>query len=413
MNQRQIGYARKITAALFAAQSTGTAGFIAVASVSSIVAARLSGRPSFAGLPSAVLLLGAALSAYGWGYLMDLTGRRHALELGALIGMVGAAAGAVAISRNSFGLFLAANLALGASRSALQLARFAAAEVHPPDERGRAISNVVLGGSVGAIVGPLVIAPSGELAQSWALPELAGAFLAAATLLSLGVILDFAFLRPDPRDVGAEIDRQFPDQGPKAGTRRPIGRILREPAVIVAVTAMVVGQAVMVMIMVITSLYMSNHDHSLEGISLVMFAHTTGMYAPAVLSGRLSDRWGRSTVIIIGAGTLTLAGLLATLSPALLPLSIALFLLGLGWNFCFVGGSTLLADQLSDLERGRTQGASDLIVGLASAASSLGSGVVFAGVGYAAMALVAAAVAVLPLGLGLWWRRAVGLAPAL
>lgn len=406
MDQAQTRYARKITAALFAGQSFGTAGFIAVASVTSIAAAQLSGRPALAGLPAAVLLGGAAFSAYAWGYIMDLIGRRLALVLGAALGVAGALAGAAAIEGGSFGLFLGANLGLGASRSALQLARYAAAEVHPPSQRGRAISNVVLGGTIGAIVGPLVIAPSGLMALEWNLPELAGAFLAASGLLMSGLVLNFIFLRPDPREVSAEIDRQFPDQGPRAGTRRPTSEILREPGVIVAVVAMVVGQAVMVMIMVISSLHMSNHDHNLANISLAMSAHTTGMYAPALISGRLADRWGRTTVILIGAATLALAGLLTIPSPALFPLSLALFLLGLGWNFCFVGGSSLLADQLSALERSRTQGASDLMVGLASAAGSLGSGVVFASVGFATMGLVGAVVALIPLVLTFWWRSA-------
>lgn len=412
MHLDQARYARKITAALFAAQSFGTAGFIAVASVTSIAAALLSGRPSLAGLPAAVLLLGAALSAYGWGFVMDLIGRRLALVLGATIGVMAAISGAASIESGSFGLFLLSNLGLGASRAALQLARYAAAEVHPPRQRGRAISNVVLGGTIGAIVGPLVIAPSGQMALGWELPELAGAFLAASGLLASGLVLNYVFLRPDPREAGAQIDRQFPDQGPRAGSRRPTGEILREPAVIVAVTAMVAGQAVMVMIMVISSLHMANHDHNLANISLAMSAHTTGMYAPSLISGRLVDRWGRSTVILLGAATLALSGLLAVPSPALLPLSFALLLLGLGWNFCFVGGSSLLADQLSALERSRTQGASDLMVGLASAAGSLGSGVVFASVGFAAMGLVGAGVALIPLLLTLWWRSAVRMAPS-
>ena len=104
-----------------------------------------------------------------------------------------------------------------------------------------------------------------------------------------------------------------------------------------------------------------------------------------------------------GAITLLLSCLLAPLSPQVLPLAVSLFLLGLGWNFCFVGGSSLLSDNLSPAERSRTQGVNDLLLGLASATGSLGSGFVFAGVGYAAMGFVGAAVALLPLVLTLWW----------
>ena len=134
-------------------------------------------------------------------------------------------------------------------------------------------------------------------------------------------------------------------------------------------------------------------------------SHTFGMFAFSVLSGRLADKWGRGPVILTGASTLLLACIAAPLSPNVLPLAVALFLLGLGWNFCFVGGSTLLSDQLSPLERSRTQGASDLLVGLASAIGSLGSGLVFAASSYTMIAVVAGILALIPLLMSLIWIR--------
>lgn len=143
----------------------------------------------------------------------------------------------------------------------------------------------------------------------------------------------------------------------------------------------------------------------LGDISAVISAHTFGMYAFSIFSGRLADRFGRGPVILFGSFTLILACIAATLSPDVLPLGIALFLLGLGWNFCYVGGSTLLADQLSPVERARTQGFNDLLVGLASAAGSLSSGYIFSALGYNTMALVASAVAVVPFIMALIWQR--------
>jgi MFS family permease len=154
--------------------------------------------------------------------------------------------------------------------------------------------------------------------------------------------------------------------------------------------------------MVITSLHMKDHNHELTDISIVISSHTFGMYAFSIISGRLADSWGRKPVIITGSATLVLACIAATISPDVLPLGIALFLLGLGWNFCFVGGSTLLADQLSPAERARTQGFNDLLVGLASAAGSLSSGFIFAAFGYNMMAYISAAFALIPLLLA--WR---------
>jgi MFS family permease len=164
---------------------------------------------------------------------------------------------------------------------------------------------------------------------------------------------------------------------------------------------MVLGQAVMVMVMVITSLHMRAHDHGLGEVSAVISSHTLGMYAFSIVSGRLADRWGRRPTIAVGAAGLVAACVMATLSPAVIPLAVALFVLGLGWNLCFVGGSTLLADQLTPPERARTQGFNDLLVGLASAAGSLGSGLVFAAVGYNAMSWAGAALALVPLVLAL------------
>src|SRR5215211_1373979 len=168
---------------------------------------------------------------------------------------------------------------------------------------------------------------------------------------------------------------------------------------------MALGQVVMTAVMVITSLHMRGHNHNLHDISSVISAHTFGMYAFSVLSGRLSDKWGRGRVILVGSFTLLLACITAPLSPNVLPLAVSLFLLGLGWNFCFVGGSALLADQLSPAERSRTQGMNDLLVGLASAIGSLGSGIIFAASNYTIIALVAGVLAMIPFLLSLFWIR--------
>jgi len=156
--------------------------------------------------------------------------------------------------------------------------------------------------------------------------------------------------------------------------------------------------------MVITPLHMRGHHHAISTISYVISGHVVGMYAFSVVSGQLADRWGRGPVVMAGATVLILACLAATLSPQVLPLTVALFLLGLGWNLCYVGGSSLLADQLSPAERARTQGFNDLLIGLASAAGSLGSGIVFATIGYNAMGLVGAATALIPLTTAALWQ---------
>jgi MFS family permease len=237
--------------------------------------------------------------------------------------------------------------------------------------------------------------------------ELSGAYLATLALFVIAAVVVFAGLRPDPRDLGKQVAAQHPDPvvGALTGEARPIFQILRQPAALVAVTAMALGQVVMVAIMVITSLHMRDHHHNLRDISAVIASHTFGMYAFSVISGRLADKWGRGPVIVTGAATLLLACITAPLSPAVLPLAVSLFLLGLGWNFCFVGGSALLADQLSPAERSRTQGMNDLLVGLASAIGSLGSGIVFAASSYTVIAIVSGVLVLILLLMAMFWLR--------
>ena len=146
-------------------------------------------------------------------------------------------------------------------------------------------------------------------------------------------------------------------------------------------------------------------DHPLSSISLVISAHTLGMFAFSILSGRMTDRWGRGKTIIAGAAVMIISCLMAAPSTSLIPLLIALFMLGLGWNFAYVAGSTLLADQLSPGERAKTQGFNDLMLNLTSAGSQVISGVVYAVGGYGVMSLAAAAAALAPLILAIWWQR--------
>ncbi len=396
--------ARKITWVLFANQSLTSAAFVAASTINSILGAKLGGSASYAGVPSAVYLLGGAFAASAWGYLMERMGRRNSIVLGLLIGALGSAVVLYAISIASLTLFLIGMIMMGIANAAVVLGRFAAAEVNLPERRGAAISNVVLGGTFGAVFGPLLVGPVGVFAHSLGMDELAGAYMITLVLFVIAAVVVFIGLRPDPRDLGREIAARFPEETPHGATRS-IGKILRQPAALMAVTAMVLGQVVMVAVMVITSLHMRDHMHSLHDISAVIASHTFGMYAFSVLSGRLSDKWGRGRVILTGSVTLLLACITAPLSPNVLPLAVALFLLGLGWNFCFVGGSALLADQLSPVERTRTQGTNDLLVGLASAIGSLGSGFLFAASNFLVIAIVAGIVSLIPLGMSLLWMR--------
>jgi MFS family permease len=410
-NLEKLG--RKITLVLFAEQGLASAAFIAASTLNAIVAASLAGSASLAGVPAATYLLSGAFAAFAWGILNDKLGRRRALVLGLLIGAVGSGIAFFAIAARSFAAFLGGMLLMGVANAAVQLARFIAAEVNQPQARGRAISRVVLGGTVGSVVGPFVAGPAGRFFLAYAGDELAGAYAISVILFLLGAVVILVGLKPDPRAIGKELAEASAAAQPNLDVRhgataprvRSAREIFSQPAAAVALTAMVIGQLVMVLVMVITSLHMKDHHHALGDISIVISAHTFGMYAFSVFSGQLVDRWGRARVIMTGAAMLVLACAAATVSPDVLPLGVALFFLGLGWNFCYVGGSTLLADQLSPLERARTQGLNDLWVGLASATGSLSSGFIFATMGYAAMAYVSATLALVPLLFTTIWFR--------
>jgi len=403
---RQQTIARKIVWTLFAAQCFGSAGFLAAATINSILGEKLTGSASLATMPTAIYQLGTSAAAFGWGYGMDRLGRRGGLTLGIGVGALGALIVTFSVGIGSLALFLFGLILMGVAQSALQLARFAAAEVHTAEERGRAISNVVIGGTAGTLVWPTLSNTFGPWMQSLGVDELAWPYLVSFALFTIAAVIIFILLRPDPRDIGRELAQLQSEQQSDTthGAARSIPEILRQPAALVAMAAMIFGQAVMVMVMVITPLHMRGHDHIVPDISLVLSSHVFGMFAFSILSGRLADHFGRGPVILVGAATLILACLTAPLSPDLVPLGVALFLLGLGWNFCYVGGSSLLADQLSPEERSRTQGFNDLLIALVSAVGSFGSGVVFAAIGYGTMGLVGAAAAVIPLALVLWWQ---------
>jgi len=398
--------AKKITLVLFLSQSLSSAGFIAAFTVNSLVAVDLTGKLAMAGVPGALYVLGQAFGAVVWGFCMERLGRRSGLVAGQVIGVMGSAIAVAAVVGRSFLFFLAGLVLVGMARSAVDLSRFAASEVHLPNMRGRAISNVVLGSTVGAVFGPLLVGPTGRIAAGTGFPELAGPYGVGFCVLILAAILIFMGLRPDPRDIGRELARLYPESVPRQGVR-PLIEIVRQPGVFVAMVTMVFAQMVMMVPMSITSVHMKMHHHPLTAVSLVISAHTMGMYAFSVISGRMTDRWGRGRVILLGSSVLILSCLMAAPSVGLMPLTAALFLLGLGWNFAYVAGSTLLADQLSPRERAKTQGFNDLLLNLASAASQIGSGVIYASGGFQAMGIASAIMAAVPMVLVLWWQGAV------
>jgi len=334
-----------------------------------------------------------------WGIALDRLGRRPTLVLGMAVGAVGAAIAGAAVARQHLPWFLLGVLLMGTAQSAMQLGRFVAAEVHAAADRGRAISRVVVGATLGAVLGPLAVGPAGTAAARAGLDPLSGPYVVSALLFVVVAAVLGLFLRPDPGELGRRVESAA--SSGEAVPPRALATIFRDPLAALAAATMVCGQLVMVMLMVITSVHMAHHHHPLSSIAAVISSHVFGMFAFSVVSGRLTDALGRVRVITIGAALLLAACATAPLSLRVVPLAASLMLLGLGWNLCYVAGSTLLADRLTAGERGRAQGFKDFLMGAVSAAGSVLSGAVFAAAGYAWMAACGAVVSALLLAVAL------------
>ena len=403
------GARRRITAALFAGQGVFSAANVAGFTVMSIVATELSGQTVMAGVPGALFLLGRAASGYPAGWLMDLIGRRWPLALGYLLGTVGAGLATLSIAWHSLGGFLVGAVLVGMARGASDQARFAAAEIHEPARRGRVIGLIVAAGIVGAIGGPLLIAASSELAVDLGAERFAGPWAAATVLIALALLVTIGLVKPDPRNVARAMERSAPrtrESAARDRPARPLRAIFASGHVRLAVAAMLVGQAVMSMVMIITPLHMHQIHQGTGAISVAMSVHMLGMFGLASLTGRATDRLGPRPVIALGALQLVTASLLTPFAQGMEIILPLMFLLGYGWNCCFIAGSALLSVGLSAGEHGRTQGLNETMVGLAAGLGGLGTGPVFA-VGGMVWIGAASLAASLALVAALGWPRIV------
>jgi MFS family permease len=397
---------RRAVRTLVGGVALGSTGHIAAVTVSTIVAQDLAGTSALSGAPGAAVVAGAALGATLLSRLMVRRGRRTGLAAGYVVGVGGAVLATVAIVARSMPLLLLGTLLVGFGNASNQLSRYAAADMFPAHRRASALGTVVWAGTIGAVLGPNLVGPSGTVAGWLGLPRLSGPYLVPIFFVGLAAILSWAFLRPDPFELA---DRSTADRTDAVASEAPaasIRELLRRPTVATALIALVAGQVVMVLIMTMTPLHMTAHGHHLETVGLVISGHVFGMYALAPLSGRLTDRFGSGPVIIAGLIVLAQSSLLAAVAPpeggALL--FIALFLLGFGWNLGYVAGSALLSHGLELAERTRLQGTTDSIIWSSAAAASLGSGIVVAAASYTALGLMGAAVVIVPIWLFLTRR---------
>ena len=410
---------RRIISTLFVTQSLFSASMIASFVLMPIIATNLTGTPSLAGVPSTLLMLGRALIAYPMGWLMDRRGRRIGLTIGYLLSALGSAWSVQAIMVGSFVGFCAGSVLAGMGRGVTEQARFAAAESIRLSERARVISFIVFASTIGAIGGPLLVPPARQYAEQLGISANAGPYMIGAVLTTLATLLAFSLLRPDPMEIAKQLEgsESQTDDNMLFEQMKQVGRTVREifggRRVQLAIAAMVIGQLVMTLIMVITPLYMDGLSYDDRSISLVIMAHTLGMFGLSVITGYLVDRYGRVTMIVIGALLLIISAVATPIWSTLPALMFALFLLGLGWNFCFIAGSSLLSESLSVSERGRIQGANEGLVALSSSLGSLGAGFAFAQGGILLVGGIGSVLGMLLIAYTFWSGQSEEVAPAM
>ena len=354
---------------LFAGQALYWGCSIIGITLTSIVGARLAPWPALATLPLALLVLGNLLAVQPLSLFMQRRGRRAGLQAGALWGMAGGLVSMAGVQWGSFAVFCAGTLAIGAYQASSGYYTYAALEAVDPAQKGRAAACVVAGGLCAAVFAPPLALWSRNLLAA----PLAGAYLAIAVLAALGWAV-MARLR----------EGAVPP--PAAGG---IAALLGRPGLRAAVVMTAIGHGLMILVMNATPLAMEVCGFSAASAARVIQWHVIGMFAPALFSGALVDRFGSRRVAAVGAACLAASAVVALSGLSFTEFLASSFLLGAGWNLMVIAGTTLLAESHAPGERGQAQALMQLANGVVAAAMSFASGALLTGVGWTAINAVA------------------------
>lgn len=377
-----------------------------VISTAPFVGLQYAPKPWLATVPLGVQFLGTMSATMPASLLMQRIGRRAGLLLGMALGVLAGLLGALAIREASFLLFCLAGVLYGSFGAFAQYLRFTAADAADAAgfadrtaARGRAIAWVMGGGVVAAVLGPELADRTRELTA----PILfAGSYLAIAGLAALA-LLALAFL---------DLPRIVPSGSAESASSRPLAAIARQPTAVTAFLAALVGYVTMNLLMTATPLAMLACGHGFGDTKHVIQWHVLGMFLPSFLTGKLITRFGVEKVILSGVVLNLLCVAIAVSGLEVANFAIALFLLGVGWNFMFVGGTTLLTTCHSAAEKAKVQGLNDLLVFTSVAASASLAGFVQSTLGWQTMNLLAIPALLLVGGLVLGRLRTAAPVPA-
>ena len=339
--------AKRNVLVLVAAQAILGAQMPMIFTVAGLAGQTLAPNACWATLPISFAVIGSMLTATPISAFMQRFGRRAGFAVGALGGGIGGALGAFALLQQSFVLFVIASLFTGVYMSAQGFYRFAAADTASESYRPKAISMVMAGGLLSAVVGPQLVKVT---AEAMVVPFF-GTYLAVVGLNLVGVFL-FTMLdipKPTPAMAGA----------PKGRTR---AQMIRNPKIAVAMVCATVSYALMNLVMTSSPLAVVGCGFTKGNAADVVTAHVLAMYAPSFFTGHLIARFGAERIVAIGLVILAGAGAVAIAGVDLVNFFVALALLGLGWNFGFIGATTMLTNEQAPEERGRLQGLNDLVV---------------------------------------------------
>ncbi len=360
---------------LFLCQCFAVSASIVMVTLGGIVGGELADNAALATLPISLMIVGTALSTVPAAMLMKAIGRPAGFALAAGLGACGTLLAAFALRHTSFVMFSAGLMLVGVNLAFVQQYRFAAAESVGPQRVSQAISLVLLGSVGGALLGPELVARG----QHWAIGEnYVGTMYALAALLGVSSVMLLA-LRKNTILVA--------ESGAQPGRR--LREIVRQPVFLVAMLGGVVAYGVMTFIMTATPVSMHVLDgHSMPHTASVIRSHVIAMYAPSLFSGLLIARLGIGRMMAAGAVAMLGTVLVGLQGQAVTHYWLALVLLGIGWNFLYVGGTTLLTRCYRTSERFRSQAVNDFSVFATSATGSLLAGTAIHLLGWLKLVLV-------------------------
>ena len=339
---------------------------------------------SLATLPFALITVAGAVVTWFAAFLIQRLGRRLSFALGALAGAIGGAISVWSVFHGHFWSFCLGTAGVGVFQAFAQYYRLAAADAVGPERKSKAISTVLTGGVIAAVLGPALAAWSKDLFPT---ALFSGAYLMVALLSLLSMIVLLAFYRDVEHTAAADAVTDVPQAPP-----RSTGEIARQPVFIAALANNVVGSMVMMFIMTAAPLAAVACHHGINDGANIIQWHLVGMYAPSFFAGHLIKRFGLGPMVLCGVMLNLACAVIAMASTSLPAFYVALLCLGIGWNFMFVGGTTLLAQSYRPNERARAQGLSEFLRYAATALATLAAGPLLEHYGWQALNI-----AILPL----------------